>query len=175
MRKSGLIRVRSLSGQRQTGHIEHGAWRAACALGGAGTRWRKREGDNATPAGTYRLLGVLYRADRVSRPRSCLPMRALRPNDGWCDAPGDRNYNRSVRLPYPASAEQMWRADGLYDIVVVLSHNRRPRVRGAGSAIFIHLARPGYEPTAGCIALDERDLRHVLARLERGATIRIGM
>jgi L,D-peptidoglycan transpeptidase YkuD (ErfK/YbiS/YcfS/YnhG family) len=91
--------------------------------------------------------------------------RALRPRDGWCDAPQDPNYNRPVQHPYPASAEAMWRDDHLYDLVLVLSHNERPRLRGGGSAIFVHVARSGYEPTAGCIALAPRDLRLLLARI----------
>jgi L,D-peptidoglycan transpeptidase YkuD (ErfK/YbiS/YcfS/YnhG family) len=121
--------------------------------------------------GRFPLVAVLYRPDRRRRPRTGLPVRALRPDDGWCDAPSDRNYNRAVRLPYPASAERMWREDQLYDLVVVLDHNTRPRVRGAGSAIFMHVARPGLMPTEGCVALPARQLELLLARLRRGATI----
>ncbi len=83
--------------------------------------------------------------------------------DGWCDDPRDRNYNRYVRHPYPASAERMWREDNLYDVVVVLSHNDRPRVRGRGSAVFMHVARTGMTPTEGCVALR---LPHLLRLLE---------
>lgn len=147
--------------------------RAPCALGRSGIRARKREGDGATPLGVFRLLRVYYRPDRVQRPRTGLPVIRLRPADGWCDAGADRNYNRPVELPYPASCEQMWRSDDVYDIVVVLSHNTRPRKRGAGSAIFMHIARPGYSPTEGCIALSRRDLLAVLARCGRSTTMRI--
>jgi L,D-peptidoglycan transpeptidase YkuD (ErfK/YbiS/YcfS/YnhG family) len=142
-----------------------------CALGRSGRRARKREGDGATPVGCWRLLTVLYRPDRGRRPVTGLPVRRLAPADGWCDAPADRNYNRPVRHPYPASAERLWRADGLYDLIVVLSHNARPRVRGAGSAVFMHVARPGYAPTEGCIALRPEHLRRVLQRLRAGARI----
>ncbi len=133
-----------------------------CALGRTGLSAVKREGDGATPSGTWRPVLVLYRADRGQRPRTALPVRALKPDDGWCDAVGDRNYNRWVRHPYPASAEQLWRQDELYDVIVVLDHNQRPRVQGAGSAIFMHLARPGYRPTEGCVALERRHLLLVL-------------
>lgn len=98
----------------------------------------------------------------------------MAPSAGWCDAPSDRNYNRGVRLPYPASAEEMWRKDGLYDIVVELGYNDRPRARGRGSAIFMHVARTGLLPTAGCVALRRKHLLMVLARLGRRAVIRIG-
>jgi L,D-peptidoglycan transpeptidase YkuD (ErfK/YbiS/YcfS/YnhG family) len=124
---------------------------------------RKREGDGATPSGVWRLTQVLYRADRVQRPRTGLPVRPLKVDDGWCDAVGDRNYNRAVRHPYAASAERLWREDALYDVIVVLDHNQRPRVQGAGSAIFMHVARPGYRPTEGCIALARHHLLMVLA------------
>jgi L,D-peptidoglycan transpeptidase YkuD (ErfK/YbiS/YcfS/YnhG family) len=97
----------------------------------------------------------------------------MRPEDGWCDAPGDRNYNRPVRHPYPASAERLWREDELYDVVVVLGHNQRPRIRAGGSAIFMHVARPGYLPTEGCIALARRHLLIVLERLKPGSAVRV--
>jgi L,D-peptidoglycan transpeptidase YkuD (ErfK/YbiS/YcfS/YnhG family) len=132
---------------------------------------RKREGDGATPVGCWRLLQVLYRADRVRRPATGLLVRPIKPHDSWCDAPGDRNYNRPVRHPYPASAERLWRADGVYDLIAVLSHNARPRVRGGGSAVFVHVARPDYATTAGCIALKREDLLRLLQRLGPGARV----
>lgn len=98
-------------------------------------------------------------------------MRAIRTGDGWCDDRRDRNYNRAVRLPYPAGHERMWRDDHLYDVVVVLDHNSRPRVRGAGSAIFMHVARSGYAPTEGCIALARSHLTRVLALVRRNARL----
>jgi L,D-peptidoglycan transpeptidase YkuD (ErfK/YbiS/YcfS/YnhG family) len=92
-------------------------------------------------------------------------VRTIRPRDGWCDAPADRNYNRGVSHPYPASAERLWRADGLYDVVIVLGYNVGPRARGRGSAIFMHMAKPGYAPTEGCIALARGHLLRLLERL----------
>ena len=165
--------VRALSRRHARGVVALGGRQVPCALGRAGRTVRKREGDGATPTGRFTLLRVLYRPDRGRRPTTGLPVGAIRPSDGWCDAPADRNYNRDVRLPYPASAERLWRDDALYDIVIVISHNRCPRVRGAGSAVFIHLARPGHLPTEGCVALARRDLLLLLARLRRGAAIRI--
>lgn len=175
MRKSprGQLFVTALS-RRATRAVLFGAGKALpCALGRSGRRALKREGDGATPSGTYFLERVLYRADRCQRPRTGLPVAGISPADGWCDAIADRNYNRPVRHPYPASAEVLWRSDGLYDVVVVLDCNRRPRIRGRGSAIFMHVARPGFEPTEGCIALRRADLLHVLAELKRGARIHI--
>jgi L,D-peptidoglycan transpeptidase YkuD (ErfK/YbiS/YcfS/YnhG family) len=155
------------------GIVRLGALAFPCALGRTGRRALKREGDGATPAGHWRLLQVLYRGDRIRRPATALPVKQIKPDDGWCDAPADRNYNRPVRHPYPASAERLWRADGLYDIVVVLSHNVSPRVRGAGSAIFMHVAQPGYAPTAGCIALKRAHLLRLLRPMRAGAAIQV--
>jgi L,D-peptidoglycan transpeptidase YkuD (ErfK/YbiS/YcfS/YnhG family) len=163
--------VMALSAASPRGVVKLGGLAFPCALGRSGRRMRKREGDGATPAGCWRVVRVLYRADRVRRPATRLPTRRLRPRDGWCDAPADRNYNRPVVHPYPASAERLWRDDGLYDLVIVLSHNARPRVRGGGSAVFMHVARPGYGPTEGCIALRRDHLECVLARLRPGARI----
>jgi L,D-peptidoglycan transpeptidase YkuD (ErfK/YbiS/YcfS/YnhG family) len=131
----------------------------------------KREGDGATPSGRWALREVLYRPDRGMRPRTGLPLHAIGEQDGWCDCPADRNYNRRVRLPYPASAERLCREDGLYDVIVVLGYNDRPRGRGRGSAIFMHVARPGYAPTEGCIALARTHLLRVLGHIGTPASI----
>lgn len=169
--KTLKIRVTALSSGESRGWLWDGERRYPVALGRSGRRVLKREGDGATPIGSWRALEVLYRPDRVWRPTTGLPVRAITPQDGWCDAPDDRNYNRPVRLPYPASAEALWRDDHLYDLVVVLDHNQCPRVRGGGSAIFMHIARAGFLPTEGCIALCGGDLELLVRRLHCGARI----
>jgi L,D-peptidoglycan transpeptidase YkuD (ErfK/YbiS/YcfS/YnhG family) len=165
--------VSGLAAALARGTVRLGGLAWTCALGRAGRRTGKREGDGATPVGCWQVAGVLYRRDRVRRPPTGLPARPIRPDDGWCDAPADRNYNRAVRHPYPASAEPLWRGDHLYDVVVVLRHNWRPRVRGGGSAIFVHVARPGYAPTQGCIALKHEHLLRLVQRLRPGARVRV--
>ena len=134
-----------------------------CAVGRGGVRADKREGDGATPAGGLPLRRVLYRADRVAVPSCRLPTEPLSPTDGWCDDPIHGDYNRAVRLPHPARHEVLWRTDHLYDVIAVLGWNDAPVERGRGSAIFLHLARPDYAPTEGCVALAAADLRAVLA------------
>jgi L,D-peptidoglycan transpeptidase YkuD (ErfK/YbiS/YcfS/YnhG family) len=133
-----------------------------CALGRTGIRVDKREGDGATPVGCFTLRRVLYRPDRMTPPETKLPVTPIDPIDGWCDAPDDPAYNRPVRLPHPTSHEEMWRPDGLYDVVVVIGHNDDPIVPGMGSAVFMHVAKPDYEPTAGCVALALPDLLALL-------------
>ena len=142
-----------------------------CAPGGAGIIAAKSEGDGATPVGCFPLRRVLYRGDRMSQPVTSLETQTIRPDDGWCDDPGDPAYNRPVTLPYPASAESLWREDGVYDVIVILGHNDDPPVSGNGSAIFMHVARAGYAPTEGCVALALADLRNVLRQCRPGDRI----
>jgi len=134
-----------------------------CALGQGGVRVDKVEGDGATPAGLLPLRRILYRADRVPPPRCPMPIEPICQTDGWCDDPLDREYNRFVHLPYDGRHEELWRLDEVYDVVAVLGWNDRPVVKGRGSAIFLHVARPDYAPTAGCVALGPPDLSRVLA------------
>jgi L,D-peptidoglycan transpeptidase YkuD (ErfK/YbiS/YcfS/YnhG family) len=133
------------------------------ALGHGGIRPDKREGDGATPAATLPLRQVLYRPDRQPPPLCAVAVQALHPQDGWCDDPAHPAYNRLVQLPIQASAEALWRDDAIYDIIGVLGWNDDPVRPGLGSAIFLHLARPDFSPTEGCVALAPADLRHVLA------------
>lgn len=147
-----------------------------CAVGKAGAihAREKREGDNRSPVGVWIMREVWYRPDVYPEgPSTALPVRAMRPEDGWCDAPDDPNYNQPVTLPYPASAERMWREDAVYDLVVILGHNDDPPVPGMGSAIFMHLARDGYPGTEGCVALSRADLETVLARARPGDAVEI--
>jgi L,D-peptidoglycan transpeptidase YkuD (ErfK/YbiS/YcfS/YnhG family) len=148
-----------------------GEARAVC--GRSGVRADKREGDGASPAGSFALLQGYYRADRIAAPPTHLPLRALRREDGWVDEPLDPKYNRLVSLPYPASHEEMWRADGLYDLVVLIGYNTDPPAPGRGSAIFLHVARPDFAPTAGCIAVAREVLGPLLGLLGPGSTITI--
>ena len=144
-----------------------------CSLGRSGRRFMKREGDGATPMGQWQLRRLFYRADRMAPPRSGFVPRLIRDHDGWCETVGDRNYNRLVRIPYETSHEFMKRKDGLYDIVVELSHNGRPRVQGHGSAVFFHLRRPDGGPTAGCVAVSVKDMKIILEKSGRKTKIRI--
>ena len=148
-----------------------GEARAACGRGGV--RAGKREGDGASPAGIFPLLHCYYRPDRLAAPRSGLPATVLQPNHGWVDDPADPNYNRLVTLPYPAHHEEMWRADGVYDLVVLIGYNTDPPLPGRGSAIFLHVARPHFGPTEGCIAVRREVLLSVLELLAPGSSITI--
>ena len=138
------------------------------ALGRAGVAGDKREGDGATPAGRFVFRRLLYRPDRLAPPPTGLALLPLAPCDGWCDEPGDPLYNRPVTLPYKARHEVLWRRDDIYDLIVVLGHNDDPVRPGAGSAVFLHVARPDFSPTAGCIVLAKHDLLTLLANASPG-------
>jgi len=148
--------------------VDWGAGPRRAAIGLPGIAMKGGEGDGITPIGAFPVREIFYRADRIPNPDTKLPLRAIEKDDGWCDAPDDPNYNRPVKLPYPASAEQMWRQDHLYDLVVVIGHNDDPVVPGKGSAIFMHLAKPDYSPTQGCVALAYDDLLAAIEQLEPG-------
>ncbi len=165
--------VRTLSARATSGTLQCGQLTIRCAIGRSGRRVRKREGDGASPVGVWPIREAFWRRDRLCRPSTRLSLRALSAADGWCDASRDHNYNRFVVHPYGASAETLWRSDGLYDVIVVLGYNDKPRIPGRGSAIFLHCARDGYAPTEGCIAVARRDLIKLLPRLSRRTTIRI--
>ncbi len=143
-----------------------------CALGQSGLIRHKREGDGATPIGCWPLRRVLYRPDRLAAaPKTLLPVAPLTPQDGWCDDPTHPDYNHPVTLPHPASCEHLWRDDPIYDVITVLGHNDSPPQPGLGSAIFLHVARPEYSPTKGCVALSLPDLLTLLARCRPGDTL----
>ncbi|GGA60859.1 hypothetical protein GCM10011385_13200 [Nitratireductor aestuarii] len=169
------LAVRAQATSQKKGIIRAGALTIPCALGKGGISANKREGDGATPLATMRPLAVYFRGDRrlpgLSEVR--LPKILIREDDGWCDAPGDRRYNKPVRTPYPASHEKMLREDRLYNVCIVLDWNMRPAIRNRGSAIFMHIARPGMKPTEGCIALKPKDMSRLLPLLSRYTRIRI--
>ena len=157
------------------GWMDIGSRRVRCALGPAGVKpaAEKREGDGASPAGVWPIREVWYRPDRGPPPASEFRVHAMCETDGWCDDPADPAYNRHVVLPYPASAERLWRDDGIYDIVVVLGFNDDPPVSGRGSCIFLHLNRPDYSPTQGCVAIARADLEELLGRAVPGDAVQI--
>ena len=161
----GTLRVAAVPGVTGRGRLCAGGVWVACALGPGGVSNRKREGDGTTPAGRFKLKYLFFRSDKAPRPATAIRVRATRPRDLWCDDPGHRLYNRRTVLPAAARHENLWRADDVYDIVIVLDFNLRQRVLGRGSAVFFHLARPGFTPTAGCVAITRADMRRLLPRL----------
>lgn len=172
-RTARLIRVFRSPLNRTKGRLVGPGIDLPCALGRSGPGHGKREGDGRTPIGRFRVLAALYRPDRMVRPGTCLPLGIIRPDLGWVDDPKDRRYNRPIELPAACGHERMWRDDALYDLVLDLSYNRCPIVRGRGSAIFLHAARPGFAPTEGCVAVDRRRIRALAQRIGPETVIEI--
>jgi L,D-peptidoglycan transpeptidase YkuD (ErfK/YbiS/YcfS/YnhG family) len=159
------LRIRARAGHRARAVAVAGPLALPATLGRSGIRANKREGDGATPRGVFRLVRLWWRADRGWRPPTRLPVRRITPIDAWCEDPADRRYNRPIKLRPGQSGDRLARSDHVYDLLIELDHNTRPRVAGRGSAVFIHVARPGFAPTAGCVAFARSALRRLLARL----------
>src|SRR5262245_44432248 len=164
-RSFSLLQVRTRPGSRMRGVLLAGFHAIPVVLGRGGIRANKFEGDGATPRGQFRLVRLWWRADRHARPPTTLPARRITPDLAWCEDTSDRRYNRPFRRSANEPGDRLWRADHLYDYIIEIDHNTRPRVAGRGSAVFVHIARPNRGPTAGCVALDTRDLQRLLAGL----------
>ena len=174
VKATGLIRrliVTPSPGRINEGRVLAGAVVIPCALGRNGVTHFKREGDGKTPAGRFVLTGGYWRQDRLRAAGAHSPLHPIKPHMGWCDDVDDANYNRPIRLPARARHEELAREDSLYDIVLTLDHNQRPRVRGFGSAIFFHLTRGDHDPTAGCVAISRAHMLRLLPRLARNCVM----
>jgi L,D-peptidoglycan transpeptidase YkuD (ErfK/YbiS/YcfS/YnhG family) len=168
------MRVHHFGPESHSGVLTAGGVTLPCALGRGGIRATKREGDGVTPKGEFPLRKLYFRPDRSPVPRCSLDIETITPDLGWCDDPASAFYNRPVILPFAARHETMWRDDHLYDLVIVIGHNDDPPRKGAGSAIFLHLARDGFSPTEGCVALRRADLVRLLPRIGPDTVISIG-
>ena len=168
------IRVRAAAGNPRRGWLTAGPLTIPVALGRGGIRANKREGDGGTPKGQFRPRQLWWRADRHRRPQTHLPVRAIAPTDAWCEDPADRHYNRPVRRGEGQGGDRLTRADHLYDFIVEIDHNTRPRIPGRGSAVFLHLACDNFGPTAGCVAMTRAAMLQLLRRLGPRTKIMIG-
>jgi L,D-peptidoglycan transpeptidase YkuD (ErfK/YbiS/YcfS/YnhG family) len=168
------VRIRAAAGQRTRGWLTASGQTVPVALGRGGIRANKREGDSGTPKGTFRPVRLWWRADRHSKPRTFLPVRAIGPDDAWCEDPDDRHYNQPVRLDRERGGDRLTRDDHLYDFIIEIDHNARPRIAGRGSAVFLHLARENFSPTAGCVSMTHGAMLRLLARMGPRTRIVIG-
>ena len=167
------VLVRPAPGNPRQAIVQAGKLTFRAALGRSGRSSRKREGDGATPITPMKLLYGHFRGDRLSAPKTMLPMKPINDKMLWCDAPNDANYNRPVHAPFHPSHEKMMRDDHLYDICLVMDWNISSRRRSRGSAIFFHLAKSGYKPTEGCIAIRLRDMQRLLPLVGPQTMVRV--
>jgi L,D-peptidoglycan transpeptidase YkuD (ErfK/YbiS/YcfS/YnhG family) len=164
-RPLSAIRIRTAAGDPRRGWLTAGGQTIPVALGRGGIKANKREGDGGTPKGTFRPRQLWWRADRHPRPRTFLAVRAIGPEDAWCEDPSSRHYNQPVRLDRADSGDRLKRDDHLYDFIIAIDHNSSPRIKGRGSAVFLHLARENFGPTAGCVSMTKSAMLRLLRRL----------
>jgi L,D-peptidoglycan transpeptidase YkuD (ErfK/YbiS/YcfS/YnhG family) len=158
---------------KKSGYLEYKNLKFRCALGKAGIKKKKKEGDNITPEGTFKIIKVYFRPDKIKNFVTSIKKKKIKKNIGWCDDPVSNSYNKEIKLPSRFSHEKLYRKDNLYDLILVLNYNINPIIKNKGSAIFIHITRKNYEPTAGCIALKKRDLVELLKNIKRNTKIKI--
>jgi L,D-peptidoglycan transpeptidase YkuD (ErfK/YbiS/YcfS/YnhG family) len=169
-----MIRIRPRAGNSRAGWLTADGLTIPVALGRGGILANKREGDGGTPRGIFHPRKLWWRADRHPRPRTHLPAHAIRLEDAWCEDPNDRHYNQPIRLTREEGGDRLTRKDHLYDFIVEIDHNTKPRVAGRGSAVFLHLARENFGPTAGCVSMTPSAMVHLLRRLGPKTRIVIG-
>jgi L,D-peptidoglycan transpeptidase YkuD (ErfK/YbiS/YcfS/YnhG family) len=157
----------------KSGYLKYKKLKFKCALGKAGIGKKKREGDNVTPTGTFKIVKIYYRSDRVKKISSKLRLIEITKNMGWCDDPNSKNYNQLINLPNRDGHEKLFKKNNIYDIIVVLNYNMKPVIKNKGSAIFIHVAKKNYQPTQGCIALKKNDLLKLLSKITKNMKIKI--
>jgi L,D-peptidoglycan transpeptidase YkuD (ErfK/YbiS/YcfS/YnhG family) len=159
------IRIARAASDPRRGWLLAGGQTVPVALGRSGIKANKREGDGGTPKGTFRPRRLWWRADRHPRPRTHLGVRAIKPEDAWCEDPQSRHYNQPVPRQRDQAGDRLRRDDHLYDFIVEIDHNSSPRVTGRGSAVFLHLARENFGPTAGCVSMTKSAMLRLLERL----------
>lgn len=157
----------------KSGQLKYKNLKFKCALGKAGIGKKNIEGDNITPKGTYRIIQIYYRKDRVKKISSSFKLNKITKSMGWCDDPSSKKYNRLIRLPTKYSHEKLYQKNNIYDLLLVIDYNMNPVVINKGSAIFIHVAKKNYKPTAGCISLKKRDILKLIKILKLNTKILI--
>ena len=158
---------------KKSGYLKYKNFKFRCALGKAGIKEKKFEGDNITPRGTYRIIKVFYRSDRIKNLTTRITKIKIKKNMGWCDDFKSKDYNKLIKIPFKYSYEKLFRTDHIYDVVILINYNYKPIIRNKGSAIFLHLAKKNYQKTAGCIALKKKHLLKILSNIKKNEKIKI--
>jgi L,D-peptidoglycan transpeptidase YkuD (ErfK/YbiS/YcfS/YnhG family) len=158
---------------KKSGYLKYKNIKFRCALGKGGVKKKEKEGDNITPKGTFKILNIYYRADRIKKLKLFIKKIKIKKNMGWCDDPKSKYYNKQIRLPSQFSHEKLYRHDNLYDLIAVINYNIKPIIKNKGSAIFLHIAKKNYEPTKGCIAIKKRNFLLLINNLKKENRIKI--
>lgn len=155
----------------KSGYLKYKDLKFKCALGKSGIGNKKIEGDNITPKGTFVIVKIYYRSDRIKKISSKYKLIKIIKTMGWCDDPKSRKYNQPIKLPSKYSHEILYRRDDIYDLILVLNYNMKPTIKNKGSAIFIHVTKKNYKKTAGCIALKKADLLYLVKEIKKNTKV----
>jgi len=158
---------------KKNGYLEYKNFKFRCSIGKAGIKTKIKEGDNITPKGTYKILNIYYRKDRVKKFKSSIKKIIIKKKMGWCDDTRSKHYNKQIKLPNKHGHEILYRKDNIYDIVCVINYNINPTLKNKGSAIFLHIAKKNYQRTKGCIALKKSHLIKLLSIIKKNTKIKI--
>ena len=145
--------------------LYYNEYKIKCSIGKRGITVKKIEGDNKTPAGTFRFKSIFYRKDRVPKIKTSLQKIVITKKMGWCDDVNSNFYNKLIKFPFNKSAEKFWIKDNIYDVIIILNYNMNPILKNKGSAVFLHVARKNYTPTKGCIAISKKDMYFLISKI----------
>jgi L,D-peptidoglycan transpeptidase YkuD (ErfK/YbiS/YcfS/YnhG family) len=148
-------------------------YKLRCSLGKSGISSKKTEGDNKTPKGTFKLKYILYRKDRIFNIKTRIKKKAIQKKMGWCDDPTSKYYNKIIKFPFSSSAEKLWLKNNTYDIIVIIDYNLSPIIKNKGSAIFLHIAKKNYTPTKGCVAINKKDMKLLINKINKKTKLKI--
>ena len=148
-------------------------YKLKCTIGKSGISKYKKEGDLATPSGTFKIGLLYYRIDRIKSFKCKLEKKIIKKSMGWCDDVRSKKYNKEIRFPFRFHAEKLHRKDNIYDIFINIKSNTKPIVKGKGSAIFLHLAKKNYQPTKGCVAISKKNFLKILPYIKKNTKILI--
>lgn len=149
----------------KSGHLKYNNLKFKCTLGKAGINVKKKEGDNITPQGNYKISKIYYRKDRSKKLFSKFKLVQIRKTMAWCDDSKSKNYNKLIKLPSKFSYEKLFRKDNIYDLIIPLDYNTKNIKKNKGSAIFIHVANKKFSPTKGCVALKKKNLIYLIKNI----------
>jgi L,D-peptidoglycan transpeptidase YkuD (ErfK/YbiS/YcfS/YnhG family) len=158
----------------KSGYLKYKDFKFKCAFGKAGVGDKKIEGDNITPKGTFGIVKIFYRSDRIKKISSKFKLIKITKNMGWCDDSKSENYNKLIKLPSKFSYEKLYRKDNLYDLILVLNYNINPTIKNRGSAIFIHIKKGDFTKTKGCITLKKENLLKIISLIQKNTKVIIG-
>ena len=158
---------------KNSGFLSYKNLKFRCAVGKAGIKKKKKEGDNITPKGIFKITKIYYRSDKIKNIKTPIKTIKIKKNMGWCDDPHSIHYNKQIKLPSRFSHEKLYRKDNLYDLFLVINYNTNPIIKNKGSAIFLHITKDSYKKTKGCIALKKGDLIQLVSKIRKNTKIKI--